>query len=96
MVLPKAPEVSPQPVVDPSLNYYDRAAVVKAKDEYFYKQLVRNQEISIVRDKLKWCYRKEGVNHLENCRELAHQYLDLLNTMKSGMFTGFKMDQPSS
>ncbi|KAI8847643.1 hypothetical protein BC829DRAFT_362891, partial [Chytridium lagenaria] len=46
----------------------DAAEVFKAKDNYFRGKLVRTEEILVLRDKLRWCYRREGVNHLQNCR----------------------------
>ncbi|MFS7935888.1 putative NADH dehydrogenase [ubiquinone] 1 beta subcomplex subunit 10 [Helianthus anomalus] len=30
----------------------------------------------IIRDKLRWCYRIEGVNHLQKCCHLVQQYMD--------------------
>lgn len=35
-------------------------------------------EARIVRDKLTKCYRLEGVNHLETCRDIAEQYATML------------------
>ena len=59
----------------------------EAKDRFYMEQLVRNEEIKVLRHKLKWCYRREGVNHLQNCRHLSMQYLEL---MKEGWFKPFK------
>jgi hypothetical protein len=28
-------------------------------------------QVKLLHEKLKWCYYKEGVNHLENCKELV-------------------------
>ncbi len=58
------------------------------------EQLVRSQEIVVLRDKLKWCYRREGVNHFQNCRHLAQQYMDLLGQMKDGVLVPFKLSAP--
>jgi hypothetical protein len=54
------------------------------------EQLVRTQEIKVVRDKLIWCYRREGVNHLQNCKEIADTYYDLIGAMRGGWFKGYK------
>lgn len=35
-------------------------------------------EARIVRDQLQTCYRVEGVNHYETCRELSEKYVTLL------------------
>jgi hypothetical protein len=76
--------VSPMPLVDQQIDIYDYTARAQSKDEYYKEQIVRMQvnlnniqyivqEIVIIRDKLKWCYRREGVNHFQNCRHLTMQ-----------------------
>ena len=37
-----------------------------------------SNENQIIKEKLKLCYLREGVNHLENCSELATAYMDSL------------------
>ena len=83
------PPVSPFPVLTP-IDIHNRAAVVQQKDEFYREQLVRAKETKFVREKLKWCYMREGVNHLKNCRDLALQYAELMNGMKDGWFKGYK------
>ncbi len=99
--------MSPLPIVDSSLDshgkfvqkysriisfFIDFAAVTKAKQDYFTEQMVRLEEIKIIRDKLEWCYRREGANHFQNCRVLANQYMELLETLKGGDVKPFKME----
>ncbi|KAJ3099338.1 hypothetical protein HDU97_003263 [Phlyctochytrium planicorne] len=93
---PEPMKISPLPVIDPDLNIYDAAAIFKAKDAYFKEQLVRTQEIIVLRDKLRWCYRREGVNHLQNCRHLTIQYLDLIGEMKDGWIKPFILPLPKT
>ncbi|KXS17563.1 hypothetical protein M427DRAFT_96936, partial [Gonapodya prolifera JEL478] len=69
----------------------DRPAVLSARDQYFREQMVRMQEISILRDKLKWCYRREGHNAKESCRELALAYVEFL---KEDWIAPFKVPAP--
>ena len=47
-------------------------------------------EARIVRDQLQSCYRAEGVNHYETCRELSEKYITLLkeNRVGSQFFLG--------
>jgi hypothetical protein len=52
-------EISPMPAV-PEFDVKDRAATLKANDEYFHEQLIRTKEIQHLRNKLKWCYQREG------------------------------------
>jgi hypothetical protein len=42
-------------------------------------------EARIVRDQLQSCYRAEGVNHYESCRELSEKYLTLLKENRVGL-----------
>jgi hypothetical protein len=42
-------------------------------------------EARIVRDQLQSCYRAEGVNHYEACRELSEKYLALLKENRVGL-----------
>nr|KAJ3422499.1 hypothetical protein HK105_007774 [Polyrhizophydium stewartii] len=90
------PQLTPPPKIDDSINPFDRAAVIKSRDEFFKEQLVRGQEIIILKDKLRWCYVREGVNHMQNCRELALQYMEVLRVMKSGRFEPYKAPTPKS
>ncbi|KAI0833256.1 NADH-ubiquinone oxidoreductase 12 kDa subunit [Trametes gibbosa] len=39
---------------------------------------VRTMEAQLVREKLDHCYEKEGVNHLESCKDLRERYIDML------------------
>jgi len=60
----------------------DRTAELKARlaarDAHVRESWVRAMEARIVQDQLQSCYRAEGVNHYENCRELSEKYITLL------------------
>ncbi|KAL3894845.1 MAG: hypothetical protein SGCHY_005037 [Lobulomycetales sp.] len=88
--------VSPMPVVDESIDVYDYAARQKSKDEYYKEQIVRMQEITIVRDKLKWCHRREGVNHFQNCRHLTLQYMELIRELGPSGIKPYKAPVPKA
>ncbi|KAI9434209.1 hypothetical protein H4582DRAFT_1981302, partial [Lactarius indigo] len=47
-------------------------------DAHVRESWVRAMEARIVRDQLQSCYRAEGVNHYESCRELSEKYTTLL------------------
>jgi hypothetical protein len=49
-----------------------------ARDAHVRESWVRAMEARIVRDQLQSCYRAEGVNHYETCRELSEMYITLL------------------
>ena len=36
------------------------------------------------------CYHKEGVNHYQNCRKLAQEFVDLINKPNCGALTPAK------
>jgi hypothetical protein len=45
-------------------------------------------EARLVRAELQKCYRGEGVNHLQNCKELAELYAGMIRANKVGRCTG--------
>lgn len=60
---------------------------LKERDEHIRESWIRAMEARLVRDKLQKCYRLEGVNHLENCKDLADQYTQML---KDNRVHGYK------
>jgi len=42
-------------------------------------------EARLVRAELQKCYRGEGVNHLQNCKELAELYAGMIRENKVGL-----------
>ncbi|KAI8929319.1 hypothetical protein BC831DRAFT_443995 [Entophlyctis helioformis] len=89
-------KLSPVATIDASVDPYDRAAIIKSRDEFIREQLIRGQEVQVLRDKLRWCYYREGVNHFQNCRELAVQYLEVLRLSKEGRFIPYKAPKPEA
>jgi len=53
-------------------------ARLAARDAHIRESWVRAMETRIVHDMLKDCHRVEGVNHYENCQELAEKYTSML------------------
>ena len=43
------------------------------------EQMVNMAEALLLRKQLKECYYREGVNHYQNCREIAQQYMTKIN-----------------
>lgn len=54
------------------------AEQLRKRDEVIRESWIRTMEARIVRDKLTKCYRLEGVNHLETCKDIAEQYATML------------------
>lgn len=42
-------------------------------------------QIKLLHDELKWCYYKEGVNHLENCKHLVAKLTEKIRAPDFGM-----------
>ncbi|KAL0080767.1 hypothetical protein F4703DRAFT_1871004 [Phycomyces blakesleeanus] len=64
--------------VDPN----DRKAVYAARNQKIRDDWVKAMEARIIKEKLDECYRTEGVNHYQNCRELANMYFTALKENK--------------
>lgn len=67
---------SPPDDFDPSNPYKDPVAMLEMREHLVREKWIEIEKAKIIREKLKWCYRVEGVNHLQKCRHLVQQYLD--------------------
>ncbi|CAD6583421.1 MAG: hypothetical protein TREMPRED_003545 [Tremellales sp. Tagirdzhanova-0007] len=45
------------------------------REHHVRETWVKAMEARLVREELKKCYRGEGVNHMQNCKELADRYV---------------------
>lgn len=68
--LAKKPKVPP---TFDGVDMEDNKAVKQAADAVVREQWVQVMMGRLVRDELNKCYRREGVNHLENCGRLRGQ-----------------------
>lgn len=59
---------------------------LKAREEHVRESWIKAMEARIVRGELQKCYRGEGVNQLQNCKELAEKYAGMIrdNKVSSG------------
>jgi hypothetical protein len=73
-----------QPVEDFGSNPVDKTLVLPRRDPVKFiearEQRVRERYVNLaearsLRDQVKQCYYKEGVNHYQNCRSIVQQYL---------------------
>nr|GEW49468.1 carbon catabolite repressor protein 4 homolog 5 isoform X2 [Tanacetum cinerariifolium] len=51
-------------------------AMIEMREHLVREKWIDIETSKIIRDKLRWCYRIEGVNHLQKCRHLVQQYMD--------------------
>ncbi|KAI7903095.1 uncharacterized protein BX663DRAFT_551942 [Cokeromyces recurvatus] len=64
--------------VDPN----DHKAVYAARNQKIRDDWVKVMEARLIKEKLDECYRTEGVNHYQTCRELADMYFATIKTHK--------------
>lgn len=55
---------------------------LKAREEHVRESWIKAMEARIVRGELQKCYRGEGVNQLQNCKELAERYAGMIRDNK--------------
>ncbi|KAK8254907.1 hypothetical protein HDK77DRAFT_433435 [Phyllosticta capitalensis] len=74
-----------KPTVPPSfqgITYEDDEGIKKAQDAIIREQWVKLMMARLVREEMGKCYRREGVNHLQNCGHLRERYFELMNHCK--------------
>mmetsp|Transcript_5042 Transcript_5042/g.8967 ORF Transcript_5042/g.8967 Transcript_5042/m.8967 type:complete len:87 (+) Transcript_5042:106-366(+) len=60
-------------------------ALLELREHLSRERLVKVEEAKLVREELKLCYRREGVNHVSKCKELALEYLKLTRESKNAL-----------
>ncbi|KAI0091353.1 NADH-ubiquinone oxidoreductase 12 kDa subunit [Irpex rosettiformis] len=60
---------------------------LQQREDFIRESWIRTMEARIVQDNLQKCYRYEGVNNLENCKQLAQRYAQML---KDNRLQGYK------
>eukprot|EP00795_Rhopilema_esculentum_P008915 gene8915-16540_t len=53
----------------------DLVAFARARDEWYHARIVEVEMIKIYRERLEKCYARDPVNHKQNCRKMALEYL---------------------
>jgi hypothetical protein len=48
------------------------------------QQFEKVATIKLLRERMTQCYRVEGVNHKEKCKEFAESYMQAIGTLKQG------------
>uniref|UniRef100_M0Z0W7 NADH dehydrogenase [ubiquinone] 1 beta subcomplex subunit 10-B n=1 Tax=Hordeum vulgare subsp. vulgare TaxID=112509 RepID=M0Z0W7_HORVV len=61
---------------DPKNPYGDPVAMLEYREHLVREKWIQIETAKIIRDRLRWCYRIEGVNHHQKCRHLVDQYLE--------------------
>lgn len=62
-------------------------AWVNSKEQHMREQFIARERLNRLRLGIIECYRKEGVNHYTNCKDLTTKYAKLIRKHRSGMLT---------
>ncbi|KAI6694318.1 hypothetical protein NL676_022028 [Syzygium grande] len=54
----------------------DPVAMLEMREHIVREKWIDIEKAKILRDRVKWCYRVEGINHLQKCRHLVRQHLE--------------------
>ena len=73
MFLAKKPKVPPS---FEGVDYNDTPRLKAAQDAIIREQWVKSMMARLIREELGKCYFKEGVNHLEKCKDLRGMSMD--------------------
>lgn len=85
--------LSRKPTVPPTfdgVDFEDNTRLKAAQDAIIREQWVKNMMARLIRDELKKCYYREGVNHLEKCGALRERYF---RALKEGKVAGYLFEQ---
>ncbi|MCO5578773.1 hypothetical protein L7F22_032619 [Adiantum nelumboides] len=63
---------------DPADPYKDPVAFLEMREFVVREKWIAIERAKILRERVRQCYRREGVNHLQNCRTHVRQYLESL------------------
>ena len=50
-------------------------AIIEARQQIARERIVHGAEMKLLQERLRTCYHESGVNHYEDCRELAAAYV---------------------
>jgi NADH dehydrogenase (ubiquinone) 1 beta subcomplex subunit 10 len=67
---------SPPDDFDPKNPYADPVAMLEYREHLVREKWIQIETAKIIRERLRWCYRVEGINHHVKCRHLVDQYLE--------------------
>ena len=67
---------SPPTSFDKSNPYEDPVAFVQQREHDTRERMIDVEKAKLIRERLRECYRNEGVNHFENCKDLVEKYTE--------------------
>ena len=67
---------SPPASFDKSNPYEDPVAFVQQREHDTRERMIDVEKAKLIRERLRECYRNEGVNQFENCKDLVEKYTE--------------------
>lgn len=89
------PHERPEPVSFDEIDYNDHRQLRQAQDSLLREQAIRVRALDVVRKALEKCFETQGPNQLENCRDLAERYLDLLPSSEMRGYNSYQRNDPT-
>ena len=74
---------------DGSINRSDPVAIFEARAMRARERAVAIEQTKMLKEQLRQCYYKEGVNHYENCKDIAESYLKRITASNFGALVTF-------
>lgn len=81
---PKFDQEAPPDDFDPARPYADPVAMLEQREYVVREKLIQVEKAKILRERLKHCYWREGVNHYQKCRPLVQKYMASLQNIGWG------------
>ncbi|VEU21282.1 DEKNAAC102596 [Brettanomyces naardenensis] len=85
-----APEVSFD-----EIDYRNPQDLKAAQESMLKEQFVRVEMVKMVRKALETCFKVNGPNGYEECRNLADKYMDMLPDYRAQGYLGYQRNDPT-
>ncbi|EIE24286.1 hypothetical protein COCSUDRAFT_28734 [Coccomyxa subellipsoidea C-169] len=79
---------------DPEDPYADPAALIQQRQHKAREKIVRVEKAKLLRDKVQKCYMREGVNSMQNCKDIVLDYLESIKGVGLGRMNSGRYDTP--
>lgn len=77
------------------IDYRNSNDLKAAQESLLKEQFVQIEVLKVVRKALENCFRVNGPNGYEDCREIADKYLNLLPDARASGYLGYQRNDPS-
>ncbi|CEP23367.1 hypothetical protein BN1211_3942 [Cyberlindnera jadinii] len=78
------------------INYDNYEDLRKAQESMLREQWIRINALKVTRHALEKCYKNKGVNHFEDCRDLAEKYMQMMDAQgRIEGFYGYQKNDPT-